>query len=457
MVSKNTVVGTFVIAGLALFTVGMIAVGDRRQVFGDHIEYSTEFSNLQGLAKGSRVQVGGMDAGEVEDISIPNSPPARFRVTFRVDGRLRGVVRTDSLAMIGTEGVVGDTFLSIRLGSAQAPEARPYSTLESRESVTLSDMLDQSKGLLQQVGGTLKDVQGRLDGTLDGARGTLANVNAVVLGLRQGRGTAGMLLDDDALAGNVRQTVANTQGASEELLQTARKADGMVSDLASRNLPEKIDRTMGTAGDAVNNIDVGTREINGLVQQITKPDIEGMDAGENIRESLSNVNAATSNMAEETDALKRNFLFRGFFRRRGYYDLERIPADQYRRDKLFIDPRNGRAWLSATDLFQRDAQGREVISASGGEYLKQALAQFGDLIVDNPIMIEGYSDADTVSDQLLLSRRRAILVRQYLYTRFQVDAGQMGVVSLRNTPPQGFGKTNWNGVCLVIVRERHPQ
>jgi phospholipid/cholesterol/gamma-HCH transport system substrate-binding protein len=457
MVRKNIVVGAFVITGLALFTVGMVAVGDRRQVFGDHVAYCTEFFNLQGLAKGSRVQVGGMDAGDVEDIAIPNSPPARFRVTFRVDGRLRGIVRTDSLAMIGTAGVVGDTFLSIRPGSSQALEARPFSTLGSKESVTLSDMLDQSQGLLQQVGGTLKDVQGRLDGALDGATGTLANVNSVVVGLKQGRGTAGMLLDDDVLAGTVRRTVDNAQGASEELLQTAKQVNGVVSDLASRKLPEQIDRTMGTAGDAVNNIDASTRALNGLIQQITKPDIQGMDAGANIRESLSNVNAATSNMAEETDALKRNFLFRGFFRRRGYYDLKRIPANQYRKDKLFIDSRNGRAWLSAADLFQRDAQDREVISPNGGQYLRQALAQFGDSIIDDPIMIEGYSDASTVSDQLSLSRSRAILVRQYLYSRFQVDADRMGVVSLRKTPPLGIGKTNWDGVCLVMVRGRSAQ
>jgi phospholipid/cholesterol/gamma-HCH transport system substrate-binding protein len=114
---NNLIVGLFVIGGLALFTAGMFVIGDRRQAFSRHVEYYAEFVNLAGLTNGSKVRVAGMDAGQVLTIRVPDSPSSRFRVTLKVDERLRGLVRTDSVATIGTEGVVGDTFLSVRAGS----------------------------------------------------------------------------------------------------------------------------------------------------------------------------------------------------------------------------------------------------------------------------------------------------------------------------------------------------
>ena len=49
MQNKNTSVGLFVVGGLLLFGAGMFLIGDRRQAFGQRIEYYSEFRNLAGL------------------------------------------------------------------------------------------------------------------------------------------------------------------------------------------------------------------------------------------------------------------------------------------------------------------------------------------------------------------------------------------------------------------------
>ncbi|HKE27681.1 MAG TPA: hypothetical protein VKB88_35240 [Bryobacteraceae bacterium] len=54
----------------------------------------------------------------------------------------------------------------------------------------------------------LTSIGGKLAGTLDTANATLSNVNDIAMGLRQGRGPAGLLLTDDTLAKQIRQTVA---------------------------------------------------------------------------------------------------------------------------------------------------------------------------------------------------------------------------------------------------------
>ena len=207
MKNKNLLVGLFVVAGLALFTVGISLIGNRHETFARHVDFYAEFVNLAGLSKGAKVQVAGMDAGQVLEIQVPESPSSPFRVKFRINERFHGLVRTDSVASIGTEGVVGDTFLLVRPGTPHAPAASALATISGKEPTDISELLDKGKGLLNDADGTLKVVSEKLDTALDGVTTTVSNVNDVVVGLKQGRGAAGMLLQDQALAMQIRQTV----------------------------------------------------------------------------------------------------------------------------------------------------------------------------------------------------------------------------------------------------------
>src|SRR5882724_6487855 len=158
MEKRNASIGLFVIGGLLLFGIGMFVIGDRHQAFARHTEYYAEFVNLAGLTNGSKVRVAGMDAGQVLAIAVPDSPPARFRVKWRIDAKLRGLVRADSIATIDTEGIVGGTYLSIRQGSAQAAEAQAFATIPSKEPTELSELLSRGNDLLNDADGILKVV-----------------------------------------------------------------------------------------------------------------------------------------------------------------------------------------------------------------------------------------------------------------------------------------------------------
>jgi phospholipid/cholesterol/gamma-HCH transport system substrate-binding protein len=480
---SNVGIGLFVVGGLVLFGVGMFLIGDRHQAFTRHHEYYSEFVNLAGLANGAKVRVAGMDAGQVRSIDVPDSPSSRFRVKWRIDAKLSGLVRTDSVATIGTEGVVGGTYLAVGPGSAQARQAAALATIPSKESSDLSELLARGTGLLNDADATLKQVGGKLDSALDGVTTTVSNVNDVVVGLKKGRGTAGMLLGDEALASQIRQTVTNTtsnvndivadlkagrgtagmllrdeavanqareavknaQQATADLSQASRQANALVADLNSHQIPKK-------AGEVMDNLNDSSRQVHQLISEIAKPDKQGMSAGANIRESLTNANTATSNLAEGTEALKHNFFLRGFFKKRGYYSLADISPEEYRRERAFTSPANRRFWLSGSELFQNGSSGDEELSARGNALLNATLREYIDSIIESPIVIEGYSNRDVAADQLRVSRSRSVLVRQYLQVRFQLDARNLGVVPLKNTPPTGMDRATWDGVCIVVLR-----
>src|SRR5262249_24706133 len=264
-----------------------------RQAFGRHVEYYSEFVGLAGLSNGAKVRVGGMDAGEVLAIGVPDSPSARFRVKWRINAKLRGLVRADSVVTIETEGVVGGTYVAVRPGSAQAPQAAALATIPSREPIEVSELLTRGTGLLNDAQAMLKQVGGKLGNALDTTTATVSNVNDIAVGLKQGRGAAGMLLRDDALANQVRHTVTTTASSGDETMagvrpgrgpagmrlrdeavagqirdalktaqqetadlgRASRQVDALISDLNSQQIPQKVSVIMDSVSDSVNQID----------------------------------------------------------------------------------------------------------------------------------------------------------------------------------------------------------
>jgi len=167
-------------------------------------------------------------------------------------------VRADSVVTVGTEGVVGNRFLGISAGSSRAPAVVTGATLKGIETTDLSALLELAKGTIVNVDNTVRNanslvtnandlitsVAGNLNATLDKTKLTISNANDVVTGLKEGRGPAGMLLRDEALADQVRQAVTNAQNATSELNRAAAQVGTLMSELQSKGLPDQVDNTL---------------------------------------------------------------------------------------------------------------------------------------------------------------------------------------------------------------------
>lgn len=454
MSSRYLLVGIFIVAGLTLFGLGIFLVGNRHEAFSQHLLLYSDFRDLDGLTKGSKVRVAGMDAGQVTTIFVPDSPTSQFHVQMRISEQLHGLVRKDSLVTIDTEGVVGETFLTIHPGSPRAPIAPPNSTLQGRPAVNISDLMTHGLTVMDDADASLKQLGTKLNTSLDGVNLAVGNANDLLVGLKQGRGPAGMLLRDEKMAGQIRETMTNIQSTTSTLNQTATRVNGIVEDLQGRQLPQKIDETMTQVRAASTEADRTIQQVHESLNEALGPDINGVTAGQNINETLSNINAATGNMAEDTEALKHNFFFKGFFNRRGFYSLSTISPDEYRRNKLFANRDSRRSWLAANALFQAGAHGSEELSVAGRRAIDEAVAGFGDAVFQHPVVVEGYSDTGDSANQLANSYDRAALVRTYLEARFPFAAKNLGVMPLSSTPPAGFNRDHWSGVCISIIEKK---
>ena len=106
-------------------------------------------AGISGLEVGDKVRVGGLDAGEIMELRIPGGPGEKFRVKFRVIEKLFPVIRTDSIATIQTDGLLGNKFLLINTGTKE--QAPLESVLPSREPFEMGD-------LMARIGETVKSM-----------------------------------------------------------------------------------------------------------------------------------------------------------------------------------------------------------------------------------------------------------------------------------------------------------
>jgi phospholipid/cholesterol/gamma-HCH transport system substrate-binding protein len=468
---RTWAIGLFLILGAGFFTAILFLIGDRHKVFDKHVDFYSEFADLGGLPSGAKVRVSGLDAGEVTNIEIPASPLSKFRLKLQVRANARGLIRTDSVVSIKTEGVVGDKYVSIRAGTSNAAEAKNGATLPSKEPFDTEAVIEKGSALLNDVQNSINDIHGRLDVALDSVTKTVSHVDGLVMGvqpdirsmasngsqitgtvndlvsdLNAGKGPAGMLLKDKAMKQQLQATLSNAHQASLNLSDASSRAGQIVADVQSRNLASKAQMSL-------DNVQAMSQQLNETIKGALGPDDMGEDGASNVRETLSSLNRGSTNLAEDTEALKHNFFFRGFFHKRGFYNLEQLTPADYLKACEHQKTCGSRTWLDASNLFAIGGDGQEQLVETGRRQIDSALAPFVDLLMNHVVVVEGYSAVGTPDRQFVTSRRRADLVRKYLEAHFHLRHSDVGIVALRNNPPQAAGQNTWNGAAIVLFEQ----
>ncbi len=433
-------VGVFVLATLLLFGVAVFMIGDRQNAFTKRFALNTEFAKVTGLQPGAIVRVSGARAGEVTDILPPSQPAGKFRVQMQVTEELHQLVRTDSIASIETEGLVGGSFLAISAGSAAAPQAAPLSTLASLEPFELADLLQQMNATVAKVNTTIDDMRGEVEQTIVGVRETVqktnelvssisgdvktmassgarvsADISSMTTSVREGQGTLGKLFTDDELYGHMKRVVANTESMTTDARAVVAQARETLTGLKGAEGP-----MIGLAGD--------------------------------LRQTLDDARSAMSGFAENMDALRHNFLLRGFFNARGYYNLEQISPAEYRAGALTSGGRSpARVWLGADQLFEAvTGEGALRLSDEGRRRLDASIAPYLDRVADGVLMVEGLASDGGREQQFLVSRARAVTVREYLIGRFHLEPRSTGVMPLGSDLSSDAPAKAWDGIALAF-------
>lgn len=442
--SQLAAVGAFVILGLGLFAVGLFLIGDRRMLFIDRFEVNAEFREIAGLEKGAVVRVGGMNAGEVESIQFPASPSGRFRVTLRVRSDLRPLIRQDSVASIQNDGLVGNKFVQVETGTDASPQVPDGGTMPSREPFDVAEMFDRLDATLDLITTAITDVKVGLDGALASITGTASDARELI----------------DDVGTDVRAITASSQLIAADLeviLTNVRQGRGGLGKfLADDTFYQQATRIAADAERAVVNLRDATESAKSAIGSLRSNEGAVRNVAGDLQASLTAARETLTDLSASSEALKRNFLFRGFFNRRGFFDLDDIGVEEYRNGTLETNGRRAlRVWVHADVLFETGPDGTERLTESGRQRLNSAMTPYLEYPRDTPFVVEGYASGATRDVQFVLSRTRAELVRDYLVPQFGLDPGYVGTMALGEEAPESPSKGRWDGVALAAFVQRN--
>jgi phospholipid/cholesterol/gamma-HCH transport system substrate-binding protein len=193
--SRIARLGAFVVLTLAVLAAGVFIIGSQEYLFRSTYQLKTQFDNVEGLAVGAVVQVGGVHSGTVHSITLPHKPGDKVVVVMDLDRSTKEIIKHDSVASIETEGVLGNQFVAISFGSAGQAAVEDGETIQSVPPLEMGALLAKANAILDS------SQQAVLNTTL-----ATAHLSSVSAKIDSGQGTVGALVNDRQLYNNLEQT-----------------------------------------------------------------------------------------------------------------------------------------------------------------------------------------------------------------------------------------------------------
>jgi len=317
--------GVFVVVGLTLFIAAIYFIGEKQSMFGQSSGIFASFNNTNGLKVGNNVRFSGINVGTVSSIEMITDTLIAVKMSINKD--IMKHIKTDAKAAITSDGLVGSMIINIIPGDLSANHIKEGDTLRSFSRIRTDEMLNtlsvtnENAALLTAellkitkdisygkgiIGAIIKDstITDDVKQTLHFLRKTsyessiaLKNINYLVLSLDKKDNLLGTIRDT-TLAKQIKNIVSNIETSSQEM----------------ETVINKLNTTIENANSTVLNVKDGKGVINYLSNDpvlVNKIDhtINNLDS------TMIQINAASIKLNENLEALKHNWLLRGYFKK----------------------------------------------------------------------------------------------------------------------------------------------
>jgi phospholipid/cholesterol/gamma-HCH transport system substrate-binding protein len=294
-------VGILVLSALAILMLVIFAVsGDiKLPGFSRTATVRTQMASVDGLRKGAEVRLSGKKVGSVRDINfgkIPSSADSQsnIEIVMEIDGRLDGSpaverIRTDSMAVLKSAGVLGDNVIDITPGTGAGKAIQDGDSIPSVAQKSVGDIINAAQtavGHLNVIASDVKDMTGNMKSG-KGSIGKFLNDESFYINLdsavrqaeslmkevKGGKGTMGQLVSDPALYKNMTDTITQLRNITDQVetqLRSGRgsfgkllKDDKLYNDASS--LLARLDQTSGRLENMVSKIERGEGTVGKLI------------------------------------------------------------------------------------------------------------------------------------------------------------------------------------------------
>ena len=289
-------IGIFVLVGFILLIVFIFYLGSKEKMFSSTSEIKSRFATVSSLKKGAEVDMAGINVGSVKSIELPRNARDSVTVTMKIVTDALKLIHTDSKASITTQGIIGDKVIFISMGGDSTPAVTPGSTIGGLGSPDYTRIYDTALAVVSQ-----------LDSVALAAK-------MLIQKIQQGNGTLAKLVNDPALYNNANATMASAKGTMERANEAMAKISGGFDTISHQmsDIVGKVNRGEGSLGKLLTKDDV--------YDNIRKTSDNLMTSSNDLHDALAKIALASGRAAEVTEAFKHNFLIKGYFEDRGFWD-----------------------------------------------------------------------------------------------------------------------------------------
>jgi phospholipid/cholesterol/gamma-HCH transport system substrate-binding protein len=321
---QNIKLGLFVLVGIALFLATVFFIGSENNIFSKTFTVHAIFKNVEGLKKGDNVWLSGVKIGTVHAVQIVSE--GKVIVTLTLKDKQNEFIKTDATAFIGSDGLVGNKIVVIRPGSARA-------ILQDEDTLGAYSPTDT-----QELINIARDVG-------ENTRSLTSDLKTLSKRIVDGQGIVGELMKDGAIAQDLRLAVdgfkatsIQTARASNELALMVHKlndGDGLINTLASdTTLPQVFDETLKNVKEVSSNSAKMSANLQELIAKMNSGDnalgllLADSLFADRMMNTMENAQSASAKLDENMEALKHNFLLRGYFRKKAKQDKKKREAEE---------------------------------------------------------------------------------------------------------------------------------
>jgi len=274
-------VGLMIVIGIVIIVFVIFAVGRQKGILEERYQLIVYMARVNGLQTGAPVRLNGVRVGSVTGVDFTKDYENQdIRVTLEILKRVQGRIRTNSIAYIGTLGLLGDKFVSITMGTTDHPILKDGDILMGTDPIDVEKLINESVSTFDELKKTtvlLKEISDKINrgkGTL----GLLVNDPALYHSLNNSlsffmnlegeldssSGTLAKILRDTTMYDELYTFLKNTNTLTDSLVNGSGSAAKFVSDptlyneLAiilgeTRSITEKLNEGEGTAGQLITN------------------------------------------------------------------------------------------------------------------------------------------------------------------------------------------------------------
>ena len=240
----SLIVGAFVIVSLGALAVAILSLTSEKGIFVEQYRIVGEFDNVQGLLPGAPIWLAGKEVGRVDQVSFtPLGSRHPILVEMKVDVAVQDRIRSDSVARVGTIGVLGDSYIELQVGTREGRILQDGDRIEAVSPLNISQVmakgtaaLDSFSTLADNISQLVGDV--REEAVIPKAAAAVAAASEIVVEVEQGSGLLHSLIYDEYSGGGV-ESIQTSLAHLENILGEVREGEGILHSLIYDSMPNE--------------------------------------------------------------------------------------------------------------------------------------------------------------------------------------------------------------------------